>query len=148
MSTHVPNGNLAGLVVAEIIGLHRAFEAWFAGRLDTMRRIEEALAPDLTFISPRGDLVGRGEILDGLRASRGMRDVGIRIVAPQALWRGDDTLLAGYEEWHDHSDYSTARRSTALFTAAPEAPEGLLWRHVHETWITPPPGWVVPPRQR
>ena len=54
-------------------------------------------------------------------------------------WSGGGAVVATYEEWHDHADYTTARQSTVVFTLDDAAPGGLSWRLVHETWKIPPP---------
>jgi hypothetical protein len=46
-----------------------------------------------------------------------------------------DILLVTYEEWQQSGDQTTARLSTALFRDKPDAPNGLEWLHVHETWL-------------
>lgn len=134
----------ADQVVAEIVTLHREFESWFRGDSASLDRVEQALADDFQLISPRGDVVARNTILDDLSAARGSRQVAIRIEEPQLLWADGNTVVAAYEEWHDHADYSTVRQSTALFAINDAAPGGLLWRLVHETFRIPPPSWQLP----
>ena len=46
-----------------------------------------------------------------------------------------DLLVATYEEWHQTGDRTTARISTGVFRHEAGAPNGLLWLHVHETWL-------------
>lgn len=137
--------DLAGQVAREITDLHVEFERWFRGEAPDLARVEAALADDFTFVSPRGGVVGRAELLQGLRKGRGTRQIRIHVRNPTVRWHDGDAVLATYEEWHDDADYATGRLTTALFTLDPAAPGGLRWRHVHETWITPPAGWVVPP---
>jgi len=137
------DAELQRLVADEIDALHVAFERWFRGDLDDLHRVELALSHDFTFISPRGDTVPYDKLMDGLQNARGSRDLRIRIEKPQVQWKAAHAVLATYEEWHDHADYSTGRQTTVLFCIEESTPGGLLWRHVHETWITPPPAWVV-----
>lgn len=128
------------MVTAEIERLHAGFERWYHGD-ETIRfaEIEDSLADDFTFFAPNGVSVTRHDVVDGIRTAFASRRISIRIERPAVLWQRDETIVASYEEWHDHDDHSTARRSTALFTIDLSAPGGLLWRHVHETWIQPPP---------
>ncbi len=131
--------NLTGRVAAEIEALHAEFERWFAGATDDFGRIRSSMADDFTFVSPGGDVVDAGPLLADLTAARGSRQMRIRIENVTVRWAGDSAVIASYEEWHDHTDYTTARQSTALLTEDEAAPRGLLWRHVHETWKIPPP---------
>jgi len=139
------NASLTALVAAEIEALHVEFELWFGGESKTLSRVESVLAADFHLVSPRGDIVALDDLLAGLRAARNSRHISIRIEQPAVLWHDSTTVLATYQEWHDHTDYSTARQTTVLFSLDDAAPGGLQWRHVHETWIMPPPTWVVPP---
>lgn len=127
-------------VSAEIRRLHSAFEGWFRGsEAVDFDGIERSLADDFTFVPPNGEPVERARLLEGLRRSFGENPIGIRIERPVVHWEQNDAILATYEEWHEHPDHETARRSTVLFTRDAAAPGGLLWRHVQETWIQPPP---------
>ncbi len=140
------DAELERLVAEEIAALHVTFEAWFRGELEDLHRVELALADDFTFISPRGDSVSYKELIEGLYEARGSRDLRIRIENPEVQWRAAHAVLATYEEWHEHADYTTGRQTTVLFCIEESTPGGLLWRHVHETWISPPPSWIVPDR--
>ena len=130
---------LPSLVAAEITALHVEFERWFRGESEDLERVDASLADDFTFLTPQGEVVCRPELLKALRAGRGARQIRIRIEKPTLRLNAADAVLATYEEWHEHADYTTARLSTVLFTHDEKAPGGLLWRHVHETWIIPPP---------
>lgn len=127
-------------VIVEIVGLHEFFESWLNGDDATdFSRVERALADDFTFLPPNGQTVSRDELLTGLREGFGRRPIQLRIERPAIRWHDDSAWLATYEEWHEHADYTTARRSSVLLTADDSAPGGLLWRLVHETWLRPPP---------
>ncbi len=130
---------LADQVAAEIVALHREFELWFRGESDDPSRMEASIPADLMFISPGSELVPADKLVAGLLASRGSRQIRIRIENPVTRWSDGSAVLATYEEWHDHADYTTGRQTTVLFTLEAAAPGGLRWRHVHETWIQPPP---------
>jgi len=134
-----------GRAVSEIRRLHREFERWFAGESDDFGPIEAAFSDDFTFVAPNSDVMTLGPLLDGIRAHHGDRLLRIQIEQVAVRQIGDDSLVATYEEWHDHDDYSTARQSTVVFGRDDGAANGLLWRHVHETWKVPPPGGGAPP---
>lgn len=145
-SGHTGDANLHDLVFREVARLHDAFEDWFGGASRSLQSIDDALASDFTFISPRGDLVNRADLLAGLRSAHGSRSIRIRTENTAVLWRSGDVVMACYQEWHDHDDYTTTRQASVLFALDTTAPGGLRWQHVHETWVTPPPNWVVPER--
>ena len=50
----------------EIIDLHRFFEDWFLGRGGEMKRAEDALHPDFSFIGPDGVVADRATTLQRL----------------------------------------------------------------------------------
>lgn len=127
----------------EIIGLHDFFQAWLEGSAPATEaafaRFLHATAPSFTLISPDGSVAGREATAGWIRAAHGTRP-GFR------LWTDDHRLCAGdddwalvtYREWQTHGGTTTLRLSTALLTADAQAPAGLLWVHVHETWVNPP----------
>ncbi len=131
--------DLSSAVAAEIAALHVEFERWLRGESDDLGRIEASIGAGFTFISPRGDLVSRSQKLSNIREGHGARSIRIRIENPGVAWNEGDAVVATYEEWHDHAEYTTARISTVLLTRDDAAPGGFLWRHVHETWKIPPP---------
>ena len=46
----------------------------------------------------------------------------------------EDTALVTYEEWQFAGDHLLNRRtSTAYFSRASAAPNGVVWRHLHES---------------
>lgn len=131
--------SLSDQVRAEIIELHVEFERWFRGESDSPARIEASIPEEFTFITPQGDVVDGVTLRKNMRAGRGARQLRIRIENVVVRWSEGDVVIATYEEWHDHDDYTTARQSTVVFAVDDSAPGGLLWRHVHETWKIPPP---------
>jgi hypothetical protein len=72
-----------------------------------------------------------------LRNARAKRasDFVIRVAVREARLLGDAALIV-YDEHQESAGVKTARRSSALFTADPDAPEGVVWRHLQETWLS------------
>jgi len=125
---------------AEIEELHQFFEDWLSGALpDTdaaFDRVRQALDPEFRLIPPSGAWRSREDILTGLRRGHGGdpdRTIHIRNVRPAT--EGEQLLLATYEEWQEAGGSTDGRLSTVLFRREDEAPNGLRWVHVHETWI-------------
>ncbi len=136
----VHDNALSDAVEREIIELHAVFERWFLGEGPTdLDRVEQVLAPDFTMVPPNGSLVRRGQLMNDLARARGSRRVAITIEDPEMIWWSSGSCLAVYEEVHRHNEYTTRRRSTALFLRTDLAPNGLIWQHVHETWVEAPP---------
>ena len=136
----VDDDALSSAIEREIIELHAVFEHWFRGEGPTdLDRVELVLAPDFAMVRPDGSLVRRSQLMIDLAQARGSRHLDIGIEHPEMIWQSRDSCLATYEEVHHHDEYTTRRRSTALFHRSDIAPNGVLWQHVHETWIEPPP---------
>ncbi len=122
----------------EVIELHRFFEDWFCGRTEDFARAEAVLADSFVVISPRGELRTRQMLLDDLRDARGCRrgdgfEIRIERCEVRAVEFG--LALATYEEWQRLEAREAGRISTALFRVDREAPCGVQWVHLHETWL-------------
>lgn len=129
--------------LAEVDALHRFFEHWFNGDmpLDGFARCEASLAPGFRLISPEGQLRERQALLDGLRAAHGAEGghgFAIRVVPGDVRALAPGLWLVTYEEWHRRAGHQRGRLSTALLEEHPDGPDGLVWRHVHETWLPGP----------
>ena len=127
----------------EITGLHDFFQAWLEGSAPAtdaaFARFLQATARGFTLISPDGSVAGREGTAEWIRAAHGTRP-GFRLWTDEhrLCAGGDDWALVTYREWQTHGGVTTLRLSTALLTADAHAPTGLLWVHVHETWVNPP----------
>ena len=124
----------------ENIELHQFFQDWYNGVLAPKEcefaRLENALAPGFTMVAPDGNLLHRGELVAGLRAAQHSRE-GMRIWIENVGVRHDlgKIFIVIYQEWQEIEGRITARLSSATFTSAKETPNGLIWLHVHETWL-------------
>jgi hypothetical protein len=125
----------------EIHELHDFFQGWLEGSLPptdaVFVRFTAATAPDFLLIGPDGSLAGRDDTATWIRAAHGTRR-DFQLWTDEHVLRtsGSDWALATYREWQTRDGVTTVRLSSVLFTADPAAPAGLLWRHVHETWLT------------
>jgi len=130
---------LAELAQREVIALHEFFVAWFrpATAAPAFGECEAALAPDFRMVTPDGAVNDRAAVLQGLRQARGSQPADFAIVVADVgmLWQEGDAILLGYVEEQYRTGSITRRRSTALFTAEPAAPRGVVWRHLQETWM-------------
>lgn len=132
--------SLLACALAEIRQLHAFFEDWFTARLerddDGLARVAEVLDPTFFLVAPGGERVGRAHLLGVLEDAHGARPAAFRIRVEEAEGRvvAGDHVLATYEEVHLGDGAPTRRRSTALFRPDADAPNGLAWLFVHETW--------------
>ncbi|HVI88939.1 MAG TPA: hypothetical protein VM659_11575 [Dongiaceae bacterium] len=145
--------DLAGRARQEIIDLHDFFALWFrppaeaTDRLD-LARCRTALAPDFRQIAPDGQSHPRAMLLQRLEAARGSRPAGftIEIEDIRLIWQNAEAVLLDYVERQYCREPSkagaasgeTRRRATAFFTLSMAAPNGVVWRHLQETWLQAP----------
>ena len=133
--------DLAELAAREVVALHEFFVAWFRpGPAPDFRACEGAFHPDFRMVTPEGRLLGRSEIIQGIQASRGRlaASLTIDILDIRTLWQEGDAALLAYIEQQYREGRTTRRRSSALLLRAASAPRGILWRHLQETWESPP----------
>jgi hypothetical protein len=125
---------------AEIVELHEFFQGWLGGTLPAtdaaFARLTDTIDPAMILITPAGEVITRDVLLAQLRAAHGSRP-GWRmwIERAQLRCRSGDLTVAAYEEWQQAGDTTTTRISTAVFRNHPGTPNGLVWLHVHETWL-------------
>ena len=121
----------------EIADLHRFFEQWFKGEVDSLDRVEAALDPGFTIVGPGGGVLERSEIIEIIARDRGQRpDLRISTTEHRLLDATDDRLVTAYVEEHHGPDGETRRHSTAIFAIDEDAPNGVRWIRVHETWTS------------
>jgi hypothetical protein len=127
-------------ITREITDLHQFFQDWFTGSIPqtetNFARVTSALAPGFVLISPDGSLAEYATVIDWLRNGYATRP-GFRLWVEKIVLRhtSSELALATYEEWQQRDDRITARLSSALFCHRPDAPNGVEWLHVHETWL-------------
>jgi hypothetical protein len=121
---------------AEIIELHELFEAYFLGSSDSLERMEAVIAADFTFVGPDANTTDRDGTLAAVRAGHAHTDsLAIRTVEHRLLLVDGDVVVAEYVEEHELASRTNRRLSTVVFSRDDAAPNGLVWRRVHETWI-------------
>ncbi|RWB08187.1 MAG: DUF4440 domain-containing protein [Mesorhizobium sp.] len=128
---------------AEIIDLHRFFVDWFvAARANTVDfgRFERAMGKDLSMVAPDGQILDREAVIDHVRASRVSCDDGFAISIEDIRpgWQDADIIVVLYVEAQLRAGKHSRRQSSAVFTTSSSAPNGVEWRHLHETWLQVP----------
>lgn len=125
----------------EIAELHDFFQEWLGGTLpatdEVYTRLTDTQAPEFVIITPGGELIQRERLLTQLRVAHGSRP-GWRMWIENAELRfaQGGLIIASYEEWQRHAEGTvTGRLSSVVFREQPGTPNGLVWLHVHETWL-------------
>jgi uncharacterized protein (TIGR02246 family) len=132
--------DLIACAQAEVVNRHHFFVEWFTGRASEAELSSSlrAFAPDMVMIEPDSNTIGTDEIVAMVTNARGKRpaDFEIRVELIAARQIGDDIALVIYDEHQVIDGEKSARRSSAVFSVDPDAPEGVVWRQLQETWIT------------
>lgn len=126
---------LAQAAAREVVELHAFFVEAFTGRKRDFTRAEQALAPDLLMVTPEGRRVSRAQIMDALAKARARPDFRINIHDIRPVSETSQGVLLQYVEEQYREGETSKRISVALFEAAPDAPCGVVWRYLQETWI-------------
>ena len=129
---------LAERAIAETHALHTFFIHWLRpGAEGDLAELERVLAPDFRMVTPDGKALDRAAVISAIGDAKGSRgaDFAITVLAPRALYETAEVVLLEFIEEQYREGGITRRLSTALFTPEERAPRGVLWRHLHETWI-------------
>lgn len=131
--------DLRSLAESEIVRRHAFFVDWYTGRASDadMDACARSFAPDMRIIWPDASEHDREPLIERLRAGRGRSpdDFAIEVIMHHALDLGPDLVLITFDEHQVSGGESNARRATALFSRDDDAPEGVVWRYLHQTWI-------------
>lgn len=121
-------------VSAEVVRLHRFFDAWYNGKKGLrIGEFGDAMDPLFTIVGPDGHVIDRETIIAAVENSFGKG--GVRIAVESfAVIEGDGYVVCRYDEVQTTPSGSTTRLSTAVMEPDNEAPGGYRWLTVHETW--------------
>ena len=148
-SLTAPGAGAAGMSLgedcaAEVRSLHAFFAEWFTGERprtnEELARLEAALGADFELCGPDGHVADRSAVIDAVEAGHGAAADGgapdrIDIEALEVRFERDPVCLVTYEEHQRTAGSWRGRRSSALFERSTDAPNGVVWRHLHETWL-------------
>lgn len=134
------SGTLFERVSADIVALHRFFVEWYDRKTTDaadFSLFEKVMGPDMHMIPPSGVVLDRDRVISHVRANRGAfdGDFSIEIADIRPAWQAGEAIVVTYVEKQLRAGEATSRRASALFTANPSAPNGVEWRHLHETWM-------------
>jgi len=127
----------------EIIELHQFFEDWAKGDIqqNELDRWHCVLAPEVTIVTPEAKMIRKNQLLEMIESGYSKFDTqanqySIWIEEVSSRKVTSNTFLSTYKEWQIIDGTEQARLSTVLFQKKDNLPNGLLWQHVHETWIS------------
>ena len=124
----------------EVVKRHDFFVEWFTGRATEAELATSirAFAPDMMMIEPDSNTIGTDQIVAMITSARGKRPADFKISVEFVTSRqiSDQIALVVYDEHQVIDGQKSARRSSAVFSADPDAPEGVVWRQLQETWIS------------
>ncbi|MDB5553331.1 MAG: hypothetical protein JWL86_3315 [Rhizobium sp.] len=124
----------------EVVSLHEFFVAWYdrntAGATD-FDRFDKVMGPGMLMIPPSGMMLDRDAVVSYVRDNRATfdGDYAIEIADVRLAWEAGNAIVVTYIEKQERRSVKTARRASALFVESSSAPNGVEWRHLHETWM-------------
>ena len=130
----------------EVIDLHVFFEDWFGGYCENSEevfaeRLLDRMHGDFNIILPGGMMIYGANFWPEFRKLYGSNPdfhISIRAIQQHPL-PGDSIYLVNYQEWQRNALQSkpenNGRLSSAVFVDDKDAPNGVKWFHVHETWL-------------
>ncbi|AGC43732.1 hypothetical protein MYSTI_02416 [Myxococcus stipitatus DSM 14675] len=124
----------------EVLEFHRVLEAWLRGAIPhtaaEASRMGDAFGPRCVLVAPGGVVEEKAVLMARLFQAHGSKpDMEITIDQFAPVWTREDVALVSYIEWRKSGGQTTGRYASVLFQAAPQAPAGVHWLHIHETWM-------------
>ena len=124
----------------EVVSLHEFFVAWYdkaTADATDFDRFDKVMGPGMKMIPPGGDMLERDAVVSYVRDNRATfdGDYAIEIADVEPSWEAGGMIVVTYIEKQERRGIRTARRASALFVESSSAPNGVEWRHLHETWM-------------
>jgi hypothetical protein len=126
---------LSASAAREVVELHALFVELFTGRSRDFSRCGAVFASQFEMVTPEGRRVTRAQILEGLKTAQAKADFRITIQDIRPIREDGESVLLQYIEEQYRDGETTRRLSIALFETASQAPCGVIWRYLQETWI-------------
>lgn len=134
---------------AEVERLHRFITDWVSGRCDNRDEIFDdgfgrRLAPEFSIVLAQGVTLSGGQLIGVMRHAWGVNpdyELEVREISARAL--GDETALVTYQGWQRNAIHTErpegCRVASGLLRPDTERDGGLLWIHIHHSWLEDPP---------
>jgi hypothetical protein len=123
----------------EVEEFHAVLQAWLSGdeprNNESLMRFINSIDDECILIAPGGTVESSQSLIARLSNAFGVSR-GIRIWTTDfALIEGFGSfVLARYTEWREIDGAKNSRYTTVLFVDDERSPNGVKWRHIHETW--------------
>lgn len=126
--------------VAEVRRLHDVIEAWFLAETDDLAPFSDALADEFHIVSPSGVTRSKTDIVASMADARGRYadatpPFEVRIENATVRVEAGASWLVTYEEHQRVDGDWEVRTSSVLLRERADAPAGIEWVHLHETWL-------------
>ena len=141
----INDNELTNNCVAEVIRIHQLFEQWFQGSIErtteNYSQVTSAILDDFSQVTPDRRYWEREVLFPKLEQSHGMYSESkpifrLWIKNPRAIMlKGGNYCLAIYEEWRRLDGVERGYITTAILKRSAEAPSGVKWLHLQETWL-------------
>jgi hypothetical protein len=125
---------LATAAAREVVELHALISDLFTRPSRDLSRCEKAFSPGLEVVTPEGLLITRAQVLERFRKAEA-KELRITISDIAVIREDAGSVLLRYIEEQYRDRETTRRMSIALFETARDAPLGVAWRYLQETWI-------------
>ncbi len=129
----------------DIVKLHEFFVTWFRGDCERneeyfAQRFTARFAADFKYVLPDGQTLNLETLTGVLRDSYACStDFRIKIQSVETCSAGGDLAIVTYRELQKgepNSPAKDARISSAVMKLEPQAPNGVHWLHLHETYLS------------
>ncbi len=121
---------------AEVERLHSFFEDWFDGRGDhTIEEFSNALDDTFFIVSPEGVKMSKRAIVGVVEQLHETGPVSIRVENISLESTTGELIIGTYEEHQERNGERKVRLSSVGMRVDPQAPGGIRWMFVHETWL-------------
>jgi len=122
----------------EVIELHEFFQSWFCGEIgqEEGHLLARRFAQNSRLITPDGEVEQFYSLEKRFLSAYGKRP-GVKVWTSHfvPLMITHDSALVKYREWRLFNEELTGRLTTCLFKLNDEAPNGIEWSHIHESWL-------------
>ena len=124
----------------EVVSLHEFFVAWYdknTADATDFDRFAKVMGQGMLMIPPSGMMLDRDAVVSYVRDNGATfdGDYAIEIGDVRPAWEAGNMIVVTYIEKQERRGVKTARRASALFVESSSAPNGVEWRHLHETWL-------------
>lgn len=138
--------DIGATCIEEIHRLHRAIADWTTGAIPnteaSFAAFAGSFAPEFIIINPNGEAEASATVVPRFRerhGERGTLDFSIQITNEDVRdVSGDRALVVYQEHWLHGGQEQSVILSTALLQIDRDRPSGVVWLHLHETWLRAP----------